>query len=103
MSQNSLPSVERYDNTLMEKIAVFVDKHDGIYGIDIDSPLNDILNAPITYDEVTLSLKKTKCNKAAGIDGMPAELYKYSGGTINDCLVALFNKIFDCGYYPDQW
>ena len=89
----------------MEKIERFI-KH---YKVDvmepttIDTPLNDILNAPITKDEVIYSLSKLKNNKASGIDGIPAEIFKYSGGIIDESLAILFNIIFNEGVYPSQW
>ena len=103
IKQNHCEHFEHFESPHMDKIIEFIDSYDGIYGIDTDGPLNDILNAPINKDEVIHSLKNVKCNKAAGSDGMPAELYKYSGGQIYDTLVALFNKIFDNGRYPLQW
>ena len=44
-----------------------------------------------------------KAYKAAGIDGLPVEFYKYSGGVLDNLLVALFNWIFENGHYPDEW
>ena len=44
-----------------------------------DNPLSThICDSVITDEEVTIHLKKLKCHKAARIDGIPAEFYKYA-------------------------
>ena len=92
-----------FDYTFMSLVEKFVEAYDNSTSIPVDGPLNDIMNAAINTEEVTTALKKAKTNKAVGVDGIPAELYKYSGGQLNETLVALFNCIFDQGIYPREW
>jgi hypothetical protein len=59
--------------------------------MDDESVLNDeILNAPITKDEIVLALRKLKCKKAAGPDGVIGELLKYAGSVVVDFLLIFF-------------
>ena len=59
------------------------------------------LNASITPREVYDSLQKLKGRKAAGIDGMPAELLKRGPFSMMGCLASLFTSILN-GKYPEQ-
>ena len=63
----------------------------------------DIYDSPITETEVVLSLKKLKNNKAAGIDGIASEFYKYIADELAMPFCSIFNYIFDKGEYPTQW
>ena len=54
-------------------------------------------------DEVALHLRKLKNNKAAGIDGIPAEFYKYASEKLEVLFCSVFNYILDSGEYPLQW
>ena len=68
-----------------------------------DGPINDVLNAPITIDEITVAVRNLKNNKASGIDSIPAEFYKYSNGALLEPITILFNKVFESGQYPLVW
>jgi hypothetical protein len=70
---------------------------------DDDDDENDVLNAEITRDEILLALKKLKCKKAAGPDGVIGEFLKYSGEIVVDFFVQFFNALFDRGLFPDSW
>ena len=59
------------------------------------------LNAPITTREVYDSLQKLKGGKAAGLDGMPAELLKSGPFSMMECLASLFTAVLN-GRYPEQ-
>ena len=63
----------------------------------------DICDSPITETEVVLSLKKLKYNKAAGIDGIASEFYKYTADELAMPFCSIFNYIFDKGEDPTQW
>ena len=52
------------------------------------------LAEPVTIGEVEMALKKLKNNKAAGPDGIQAELYKYSGRPCVSQLVEIINETF---------
>jgi hypothetical protein len=64
---------------------------------------NDEWNVPISRQEVCSAISHIKSGKAAGPDELIGEFFKYSGDTIIDFLVKLFNKLFDQGVYPEQW
>ena len=78
--------------------------------IDIDinidnlSPeIEDILNSPITADEIKSVVQKLKNGKSAGSDNILNEYIKY---TLDDMLaiyVLLFNVILDKGIIPESW
>ena len=63
----------------------------------------DVLNGPITKEEVIKAVKSLKNGKSAGPDGIIGKLIKYSDGFCADFLVKLFNKKFDKVIYPDNW
>ena len=60
------------------------------------------LNSPITIDEIQKAIRKIKCKKAAGIDGIPAEFYKHGSNELLPALVLLFNTIIANGEYPSS-
>ena len=61
------------------------------------------LNSPITTDEIQKAIKKLKCKKAAGVDGIPAEFYKHGCNDLLPALVLLFNTIIANGEYLSSW
>ena len=79
MSQNKSARNPDFDHVLMEKIDTLINSNKNMFVTLHDTPLCDILNSPISSDEVSLALRKGKNNKAAGIDGIPVEFYKYGG------------------------
>jgi hypothetical protein len=60
------------------------------------------LDSPITIEEVTETMKKLKRNKAAGIDGITAELICDAANVLTEPLAMVFNFIFENGY-PAGW
>ena len=74
-----------------------------MFSLPQDTPLCDILNSPISGNEVALALRKGKNNKAAGIDGIPVEFYKYGGDELANTLLVLFSYLFEKGCYPEEW
>ncbi len=44
-----------------------------------------------------------KCNKSAGIDGIPAEVYKCLNETFSQSMNDMFNFILCKGEYPEKW
>ena len=63
----------------------------------------DTLDDPISREEVLKAIHKLRCKKAAGTDGIIAELFKVARDEVVEILVKLFNKLFDEGIYPDEW
>ena len=68
-----------------------------------DPPSGDVLDSPITEEEIMRAVEHLKVNKAPGTDGILAEMIKTSLPQILPFLVALFNRIFDTGEYPTAW
>lgn len=60
----------------------------------------EILDADITAKEVRLAIKKMKNNKAAGPNGIVAELIKIA---VVQYSTKLFNKMFQSGSFPSEW
>ena len=101
--QNEVDKNLDFDYELMKKIDEFINSNEVLFDTLHESPLCDILNSPSDKDEVIIALRKSKNDKAAGIDGLPVELYKYSGGVLDNLLVALSNWIFENEHYPEEW
>ena len=57
----------------------------------------------ITKDEVERALRETKVGKAAGMDGVRAEMLKKGGVTVLEWLVRLFNVCFMLSLVPVDW
>ena len=78
-----------------------------IYGDGDDKPSNpiidDILNGPITLQEIHKALKSSKTGKACGIDGIQTEFIKFSNGLLDKPIISLYNYIFDKGVFPEAW
>ena len=53
------------------------------------------LSSPISMGEVESVIKELKNNRAAGPDGVEAELYKYGGQTVARCLCDILNDVFE--------
>ena len=62
---------------------------------------NYIFDAEININELRLAIKSLKCNKAVGIDDLPAEILKCD--SLLDTLLALLNKCFTTGIIPTAW
>ena len=62
---------------------------------------DEMLNCPISEEELRKVILCLKSNKSPGIDGLKAEIFKCS----LDCtlLLRLFNIIFINGIYPASW
>ena len=99
--QQSLPPERDYFDT--ESMAHIVNAVQNS-GYSCSSELSTyICDNVITEEEVALHFRRLKNNKAAGIDGIPAEFYKYAGEQFITPFCAVFNHIFDKGEYPTQW
>ena len=70
---------------------------------DINSNSEELLNSPISNEEILRSIYKLKEGKAQGIDGVGAEFYKHTCLEITPILNILFNKILASGDIPDSW
>ena len=87
----------------MKIISDLVKLHSDKYELEIDSITYDILNSPVSLEEIEMAGKIMKTNKAAGSDSIPAEFYKYNGGILAEPLSILFDHILEKGDYPCVW
>ena len=65
--------------------------------------MTQFLNSPITAEEIKKAIQKLKCKRAAGVDGISAEFYKYGCNELLPALALLFNTILTNGEYPSRW
>ena len=63
----------------------------------------DMLNQPITEDELDKILRNLKNNKSPGLDEILNEYLKSSNTELCNIIVKLFNVILDTGIIPDSW
>ena len=66
-------------------------------------PGNEILDNPITEDEVTSALNSLRNNKAHGFDMIKNEFLKFAGPKMKNTFVKLFNVILNTGVFPSDW
>ena len=92
-----------YFNTLfMENLEATITD---IKSSDFEVPelYDDILNGPISREEISTALKKAKNNKCGGCDGLAADFFKHADETLINTVCALFNYVLDSGEYPEIW
>lgn len=65
--------------------------------------LEDVIDQPITIQEVTKAIKKLKRDKAVGIDNYMNEIFMYGGKKITEATWKLCNQIFNKETYPKSW
>ncbi len=58
---------------------------------------------PFTFEELNKEIKQLKCDKAAGIDGIPNEFIKNVGPTAQEWLLRLFNSCVRTQKIPAKW
>jgi hypothetical protein len=59
----------------------------------------NIINAPITIDEIKSAMENLKNNKASGEDLIVNEYLKHAFEIMSDIYVKLFNLIFDTIFF----
>ena len=62
-----------------------------------------IFNDEITEEEILNSVKSLNPSKSAGPDGIPPQFFIQAHETIMPVMLALFNRIFSTGVFPDCW
>ena len=65
--------------------------------------MNEIINGPITADEIEKAIKRLKNNKASSEDEIINEYIKHSSQKMILLYVKVFNAIFNCGKLPEAW
>ena len=75
--------------------------NDLLFGQSTEQPLNDddisFLEKPITESDILLALKNSKNGSAPGLDGLPAEVYKFFWNDIKKPLIDCINFSYDSG------
>ncbi|XP_060665754.1 uncharacterized protein LOC132798055 [Drosophila nasuta] len=67
-------------------------------------PIDDNVDIPLpSHDEVRVAIMRLKNNKAAGADGLPAELFKAGGEELIRCGHQLFCRIWLEESMPNHW
>ncbi len=61
------------------------------------------LSYSITEEEIATAVKKLKCGKASGPDGITSEIIKACCPVLLPYFRNLFNQILNAGTYPDAW
>ena len=61
------------------------------------------LNADITQQEVSKSIKQLKCGRSGGPDQLVNEFFIYGEKVLTPVFLAIFNKCFRVGYFPETW
>ena len=96
------PHVDYFDYEHMNNIIKQVTSFQ--HNVEHDkSNMTHFLNSPITAEEIKKAIQKLKCKKAAGVDGISAEFYKYGCNELLPALELLFNTILTNGEYPSRW
>ena len=65
--------------------------------------LNDTINVPFTFEEISDHIKSLKNNKSPGIDHILNEFIKHCPNELILVIVKLFNVILDSGIIPSEW
>ena len=69
----------------------------------VDESFDDILDADISEMEVKKAIQHLKCGKAAGPDGILAEMIKTAEHEITLYLTKYFNVLFASAKFPLKW
>ena len=75
-------------------------KVDGLVHTSFDNE-ELLLDVPFKVDEVKAAIRKLKCSKAAGLDGLVAEHLKYAGESMVIWLRNIMNALMELEMIPD--
>ena len=105
--QSQPPALGIFDTHFMFTISNYVENNKLCYNHDTNEEnsyiSNDILNGKITRNEIENAIRKTKNDKATGIDGLPLELISSNTLVSTPILECLFYNIFVSYSYPERW
>ncbi|KAK6181893.1 hypothetical protein SNE40_009671 [Patella caerulea] len=65
--------------------------------------VSDILDNPISHNEIIKALNKMKTGKSGGEDGLVIKMFKTTIDILLPWLCLLFNKILISSTFPDSW
>ena len=64
---------------------------------------NETLDSPITASDIRASIMDLKSKKSPSIDGIPSEFFKVAYDKLIPFFETLFNKFYDCSFFPEDW
>ena len=64
---------------------------------------NEIINDYFTAAEIENAIDCLKCNKAPGVDHIPAEIMKHCKSILNDTITEVLNYVFEKCDFPECW
>ena len=67
-----------------------IDRWEPDYNLKDYDIIDDIMDQPISADELTFAIRKSKSGKASGIDMIPIEFYKHGGETVFNSMLVIF-------------
>ena len=70
---------------------------------DLQNLVNEEINQPITYEELSKAIKALKNNKSPGLDNIVNEQLKSTFNIMHPLFIKLFNVILDKGIVPETW
>ena len=76
---------------------------DSVFNIIPQQPIMEELARPPTVEEVRCALSQVKCNRAAGKDGIPAELLIYGGEQALIFLHTICTEVWSSELIPKEW
>ena len=68
--------------------------------LDYEESIN--LDGELTLNEISKALKNMKNDKSPGIDGFPAEFYKFFWGKLKFIVLNALNESYEKGYFQHQ-
>ncbi|XP_076030920.1 uncharacterized protein LOC143019109 [Oratosquilla oratoria] len=94
--------VDRRWNEYFESLLNTPEEDSGMDTSD-DEEENQVEDGGITTNEIMVALEHMKNNKAAGVDEIPAEIYKYGGQHIISYLTWIYNMAWKTKKIPKEW
>ena len=76
---------------------------DSILEYNQEGEFSDTFNAPFSMSELRCSIRELKLGKSGGPDGIIPELITNTMNEMSEIFLALFNKIFETGCFPENW
>ena len=61
------------------------------------------LNLPLVLQEILKAISQLRTNKSAGPDKLLNEFFINGKEVLSTTLLILFNKLFEMGYFPEEW
>jgi hypothetical protein len=105
--EDVIPDVERGQSDRREAST----KYDDVFARKVLAELREVfagdgvpeLDREITWDEVHSGINLLKAGKAAGLDGVLAEMLQNAGLGCAMALAQLFNYVWSSGVWPPEW